>query len=87
MLDFNHNEGGIGYSAHLAHGLRADDRFDHVLERGIGADHGDDDFGGQSREDVGLDAAAQAIRQDQDGFAAGPEHLDLVSAKFLPLPV
>ena len=69
--------------ADLADGQRVGDGVHRLVHGQALLQHGDDDLGGQRREDVGLDAAAQAVGEDEDVGILRVDDFDLVAAELL----
>ena len=68
---------------HLAHREGVNDGVHRILQGGAGLHHGGDDLGGQGGQNVGLDAAAQAVGEDEDVGILRVDDFDLVAAELL----
>ena len=77
-------EGGIGDASDGAHRQCGGDGGDAFLDGQARGQHRGDDLGGERGEDARLYAAAQAVRQDDDGGAVALLHdVDVVAAQLL----
>ena len=82
--DTDDGERGVGNAAHRADRQRGSDRFHAVLHLHPLRHHRGNDLGGQCGKDVGLDAAAHAVGQNDDcGIFALRNDIDMVAAELL----
>ena len=87
MENLHNGKCGVCNLAALTDGQRPDDCLYNIGQPNIGLEHAHDDLRGQGRQNARLDAAAQAVREYDDGLVIRPRRLDLVTTQaFAMLP-